>query len=171
MPKHNIMLKVNSHSSMKLASRALYVIVGVIVVVFGLFWLIGFNSPYIEDPNFNAPLFTDAVLVLMMLMTACSIALVAWSAVRDARIMGRGESRSNNIPVRKIGYAVAAGTAIIMLFTFIIGSSTPMDINGVKYADSFWLKASDMFILTSGTLIVAAIAAVVYGSTKYIRKP
>lgn len=46
-----------------------------------------------------------------------------------------------------------------------------MKINGADYTDTFWLKASDMFVATSLLMIVAAIAAVIYGATKYIRKP
>lgn len=155
----------------KLPSRVLYTIVGVVAVVFVMFWLIGYDRPYDEDPNFNAPLFTNAVLVLMIVMTVGGIALVAWSVVRNIRISGRGESYNNNIPVKKIGYCVAGGTAAVMLLTFLLGSSAPMRINGADFADVFWLKASDMFVSSSLILIAAAIVAVIYGSTKYIRRP
>ena len=57
----------------KLPSRVLYVLSGVTVLVFALFWLVGFNRPYDEDGNFNAPLFTDVLLVLMLLLTAGAI--------------------------------------------------------------------------------------------------
>ena len=46
-----------------------------------------------------------------------------------------------------------------------------MRINGLNYTDTFWLKASGMFVSTSLAMIFVAIAAVVYGATKYIRKP
>ena len=82
-----------------------------------------------------------------------------------------GERVVNNIPVRKIGLAVAAGTALMLLLTFLLASSAPMRINGLNYTDTFWLKASGMFVSTSLAMIFVAIAAVVYGATKYIRKP
>lgn len=155
----------------KLPSRVLYILIGVIALVFVLFWLIGFDRPYIDDPNFNEPMLTDVLMILMILMTIGGIAIVIWSLVHDMKISGKGDAYSNNIPVKKIGYYVAGGTFVILLLTFIIGSSSPMKINGADYTDVFWLKVSDMFVSSSILLIIAAIAAVIYGSTKYIRKP
>ena len=155
----------------KLPSRVLYVLVGLIVVIFALFWLIGYNRPFDEDGNFNAPLFTDVLLVFMLLRTAGACGVAVWSAIRSNKASGGGERVVNNIPVRMIGRCVAGGTALALVLTFLFGSSAPMKINGADYADTFWLKASDMFVATSLLMIVAAVGAVVYGATKYIRKP
>lgn len=155
----------------KLPSRVLYVLSGVTVLVFALFWLVGFDRPYEDDANFNAPLFTDALLVLMLLLTAGAIGVAAWSAIRSGKVNRGGERIVNNIPVRKIGLAVAVGTAVVLLLTFLSASSDPMRINGLDYTDAFWLKASGMFVSTTLMMILVAIAAVVYGATKYIRKP
>lgn len=154
-----------------LPSRILYVLVGICAVVFAMFWLIGYDRPYDEDPNFNAPLFTDLLLVVMILLLLFAVGVAVWSVWRSLRVVGKGESRSNNIPVRKISLVVAAGTFAVLALTFILGSSEPMTINGAKYDDALGLRLSDMFVSTSIVMIVAAIAAVVYGSTKYIRKP
>ena len=155
----------------KLPSRVLYVLVGLIVVIFALFWLIGYDRPFDEDGNFNAPLFTDVLLVFMLLLTAGACGVAVWSAIRSNKASGGGERVVNNIPVRMIGRCVAGGTALALVLTFLFGSSAPMKINGADYADTFWLKASDMFVATSLLMIVAAVGAVVYGATKYIRKP
>lgn len=155
----------------KFPSRVQYALVGVIAVVFVLFWLVGYNKPYDEDPNFNAPLLTDVLMVLMMLMVIGGIGLVVWSVARHLQIRGKADSMENNIPVKKIAYCVTGGTALVLLLTFLLGSSAPMLINGTTFADTLWLKVSDMFISSSLLLITVAIAAVVYGATKYIRKP
>lgn len=152
-------------------SRVLYILVGIIVLVFAMFWLIGYDRPYDEDPNFNAPLFTDLLLVSMLLILLFAIATAVWSIWRSFKVAGKGEKYSNNIPVRKIGVIVAVGTFAVMLLTFLLGSSTPMTINGAKYDDVLGLKISDMFVSTSLLMILAAIVTVIYGSTKYIRKP
>lgn len=144
---------------------------GIIVLVFALFWLVGFDRPYEDDGNFNAPLFTDVLLVLMLMLTAGAIGVAAWSAVRSGKVSGGGERVVNNIPVRKIGLAVAVGTVIMLLLTFLLSSSDPMKINGLNYTDTFWLRTSGMFVSTTLVMIFVAIAAVVYGATKYIRKP
>lgn len=155
----------------KLPSRVLYVLVGLSVVVFALFWLIGYDRPFDEDGNFNAPLLTDVLLVFMLLLTVGACGVAVWSAIRSNKASGGGERVVNNIPVRMIGRCVAGGTALALVLTFLFGSSAPMKINGADYADTFWLKASDMFVATSLLMIVAAVGAVVYGATKYIRKP
>ena len=154
----------------KLPTRLLYVLSGITVLVFGL-WLVGFDRPYEDDGNFNAPLFTDALLVLMLLLTVGAIGVAAWSAIRSGKVNRGGECVVNNIPVRKIGLTVAVGTAVMLLLTFLLASSDPMRINGLDYTDAFWLKASGMFVSTSLVMILVAVATVVYGATKYIRKP
>lgn len=155
----------------KLPSRVLYVLSGITVLVFALFWLVGFDRPYEDDANFNAPLFTDVLLVLMLLLTVGAIGVAAWSAARSGKVNRGGGRVVNNIPVRKIDLAIAVGTVVMLLLTFLLASSGPMKINGLNYTDTFWLRVSGMFVSTTLVMIFVAVAAVVYGATKYIRKP
>lgn len=154
----------------QISSRLLYVIIGLSGVVFLLFWLVGYDRPFDEDPNFNAPLFTDALLVLMLLIFLAAVAFAAWAVWRTLKVRGRGERMVNNIPVKRIGYTILVGLVVLLLVTFLIGSSAPMTINGVAYTDVFWLKAADMLINTTLVLILVAAGSVVYGATKYNRK-
>lgn len=162
--------KFTSQSTEKRSSTVLYSLIGLIVVVFALFWLVGFSRPYLDDPNFNAPLFTDALLVVSYLILAFAIGIAVWAVIRAVRTLGKGDRVVNNIPVRRISLTVGLGTAVMMILTYCLGSSAPMKINGSDFTDGFWLRMSDMFIITSLLLIVAAIAAVIYGATKYNRK-
>lgn len=162
----------------KLPARVLYILSGAIVVVFALFWLVGFDKPYDEDPNFTAPLFTDLLMALMIAMLAGSAAIIIWAVARHQvidrrhfRTANRKETHDNNIPARKLGYCVSGGTTAVLALTFALGSSEPMKINGTGFGDTLWLKMADMFVCTSAILILAAAIAVAYGSTKYIRKP
>ena len=45
-----------------------------------------------------------------------------------------------------------------------------MLVNGNDYNDWFWLKLSDMFVLASVLLLIAAIGVVLFGVTRYVRK-
>ena len=45
----------------RLSHAVLVVLVAITVVVFGAFWLVGFNMPFMDDPQFNAPLLTDLI--------------------------------------------------------------------------------------------------------------
>ena len=154
----------------KISSRALYLLVGIAMVVFVLFWLVGFDRPFEDDPNFNAPLFTNVLLVLMVLYLLLGIGFSVWSVVNLLRKRGKTEAVENGIPVKKIGYLVTGGVVVLLLLTFALGSTAPMKINGATYASSFWLRTSDMFIVTSLVMMLVAVAAVIYGATKYNRK-
>lgn len=154
----------------RLSIRLFYALVAVIVVVFALFWLVGFDRPFDNDPNFNAPLLADAVLVLMELLLLGAVGFTAWSVAHVLRVRGKADRLDNNIPTKRIGYGIIAGVAVLMVVGFLAGSSAEMTVNGLRYADTFWLKASDMFIFTSLVLMVAAVGAVAYGATKYVRR-
>lgn len=169
------MKRLNMHELRKwpterISTRALYLLVGVAMVIFVLFWLIGYDRPYEDDPNFNAPLFTNALLVLMVLYLLLGVGLAVWSVVSLLKKRGKTDAVENRIPVKKIGYLVTGGVFALLLLTFALGSTAPMKINGATYASSFWLRTSDMFIATSLLMLVVAAAAVVYGATKYNRK-
>ena len=94
----------------KRSSRVLYALVGLIVIVFALFWLIGFDRPFDDDPNFNSPLFTDALLIVTALILLFGIGLAVWSVVRSARTIGKSDRTVNNIPVRRISMTVLVST-------------------------------------------------------------
>lgn len=155
---------------MKSTYRILYILVAITAVIFLLFWLVGFNRPYDEDPNFNAPLFTNLLLVFIYLLMVGALGVTCWAVWRSLKIRGKGEKIVNNVPVKKIGYAVLGGTVAVLLLTFALASTTPIRVNGALYADNFWLRTTDMLVNTSLIMIVVAAGAVVYGATKYKRK-
>lgn len=154
----------------KLSSRVLCVIIALVCLLFALFWLVGYGRPYDDDPNFSAPLFTDAVIIFMEVLVVATACCAVWSLVRGLKIRGKGEKQENNVPVKKIGYSVTVGTVVLLAVTFLLGSSDPMSINGVPYTQVFWLKAADMLISSSLVLMVVAAGAMIFGATKYVRR-
>lgn len=63
----------------RLSHAVLVVLVAITVVVFGAFWLVGFNMPFMDDPQFNAPLLTDLVIVFVYIMLFLAVVAVALS--------------------------------------------------------------------------------------------
>lgn len=156
--------------SEQISRRVLYVLAALTAVLFVLFFLVDFNRPFDDDPSFNAPLFTDALLVWMCVLVVASVALALWSAVRAIR-MHRGENKVvDGIPAAKVAWSVAIATGSLLVFTLLFSSSACIVINGAAYTDTFWLRLSDMFINTSIILIVLAVAAVIFGTTRYSRR-
>ena len=73
-------------------------------------------------------------------------------------------------PAGRISYGTVALLLICMVLTFALGSSEPLKVNGADYTDTFWLKATDMFINTAIVLVLVALAAVGYGMSGYNRR-
>jgi len=161
---------IHNWSTERISQRVLYALVILAILVFGLFYLIGYDRPYDEDPNFNAPLFTDAVIILMIVLVLVTVAIAVWAVYSGLRKRGRADRLDNNIPVKKISYIVSVGTFVLLIFSFLIGSSSVMMINGKQFSDVLWLKVADMFIYASLILMFVALSAVVYGATRYYRK-
>ena len=154
----------------RLSQRLLYILVGVSAVVFALFYLVGYDLPFDENPDFNAPLFTDVLIVLMVLVLLLALGMIGFSAWRSHRSGSRQDAVVNGVPARKIVRITWLSTFGLLVIGFAVGSSTPMLVNGNDYNDWFWLKLSDMFVLASVILLIAAIGVVLFGVTRYVRK-
>lgn len=156
-------------SAEQISQQVFFILIGLAVVVFALFFLVGYDMPFLENPDFNAPLFTDVLIILMWLFLIGGVGLAVYSMVRDYR-GAKSEAVVNGVPVRRIFRITWLGTLAILVLSFLLGSSDPMLINGENYADWIWLKLSDMFVITSLLMLVAGIGAVCFGATRYIRK-
>ncbi len=154
----------------KLSKQVFYGIIALIVVVFSMFYLIGFHAPYWEDPDFNAPKMTNVMLVFMFLLFFVTICMAIWSVYSSLKKRGKGEKLYNGIPVKRNAYLVVSGTLLLLVCTFLLASSNPMSVNGKEYANVWWLKLSDMFICSSGILILIATGAVVFGASRNWRR-
>ena len=154
----------------QVSTRVLYVLVALAVVVFGAFFLIGYDVPYEDNSEFNAPLLTDVVLVFMYVLVFLAAILAVAAIAIGFKARGKSQGKVNNIPAAKIAWGTAGLLVASLLATFLSGSAEPVPVNGVPYTDVFWLKATDMFINTSLVLLAVAVCGVVFGLSGYNRK-
>ena len=167
---HSSKFNVPSNKSAEnISQRIFYLLIGLGILVFGLFFLVGYDMPFDENPDFNAPLFTDVLIVLMWLFLIGGVGLAIYSMIKGYRTM-KSEAVVNGVPVRRIFRITWLSLLAVLAVTFLLGGSDPMLINGENYADWLWLKLSDMFVVTSLLMLVAGISAVCFGGTRYIRK-
>lgn len=165
-----LLQKLKGHSTEWITNRLLYILVGFAALVFVCFWTIGFEMPDLQDPSVNAPLLTGLLITVLELFVLLAVCVLIWAGIRTLRL-GKGSGHiDNGINAWRISLSVAAGTVVVLLLTFLIGSTDPMRINGQLYRSWFWLKASDMFVVSSLILLLAAIACVIFGATRYNRK-
>jgi hypothetical protein len=108
-----------------------------------------------------SPFFADVMLGLMYLMVVAALGVTAYSVWHGMRTRRKGDDIINGVPAGKIGWCVAILLVVCLLVTFLLGSSSPVVTNGVKFTDVFWLKATDMFIYTSILLIIGCFASVI----------
>lgn len=150
---------------------ALLVVAG---LVFALFHLVGFDVPFEEDPQFNAPLLTDALLGVVFFILLLTV-LVLCLSVLYAQKTGKDEKKEeNNIPQRRIKIAAIAFTALLLGLSFAFSSSTIQDtLTGVAKT-TLWAKVSSMFVFTVTVLIIVLLMLVAYissGLNRKTRKP
>ncbi len=160
--------KRSYQSAGKLSRTVLYALLSLTAVVFLLFFFaVGFQMPYVDNPRFNAPLLTDVLLVFVALLAGCSLAAVVWAVVVAVRRRGRKPRTENGINVTKLSVAVSAVTIVLAVLSFAFGSAKPIIINASRYDTAFWLKAADMFVVSSLVLLLLAVALIVAG---YVRQ-
>ena len=154
----------------QLSSRIFYIVIAVSAVLFVLFRLVGYDIPYDENPDYNAPLLTGTLVGYMLVLVVATLALMVWGLLRSLKASSSENRVVNNVPARRIAVGVAAGFVCVLLLTLLLSDTTPVVVNGSQYTDSFWLRVSGMFVGTSILMTIAAVAAVVFGMTRNIRK-
>ena len=58
---------MRQYSTEKLSHRVLYVLTAVIAVVFCLFYFVGYDQPFEDNPEYNAPQFTGMLVGLSLI--------------------------------------------------------------------------------------------------------
>lgn len=150
-------------STDRLAGRVLALLTVLTALMFGAFFVVGYDMPYAEDPAFNAPLLTDTLLVYTYALCAVAVVVAVVSMVRGAALHGGSRYETNGVPSGRIALGVALLLVVTLVLTFVFGSSEPLPVNGKVYGDELWLKLTDMFIGTSAVLGLVAVALVAVG--------
>ena len=110
--------------------------------------------------SFVSPFYADVILVLMYVALVAAIGVSAYSVWHGLRNRRKGDDIVNGVPAGRIG-CVAIGLVVCLVVTFLLGSSSPVMTNGVRFADTFWLKTTDMFIYTSILLILGCFVSAI----------
>ena len=145
-------------------------LVAISAVVFIAFWSVGYDMPYEEDADFNAPLLTDMLLGFIYLLTVVAIGVTVYSIVHGIKTRGRQSLTENGVPAGRITIITWGVTFALLASTFALGSTDPIKVNGKDFCEGIWLRLSDMFIVSSGIMILLAIAAVAFGMSGYARR-
>ena len=154
----------------KVSGSVLAIAVALTAVVFGTFFMVGYDMPYAADPQFNAPLLTDALLCYTYALCTVAVVVAVASMVRGAICRSGSRYETNGVPSGRIAWFVAGLLVATLVATFAFGSAQPLVVNGKVFDDAGWLKLTDMFIGTSAVLGFVAVALVAVGVSGLSRR-
>jgi len=118
----------------------------------------------------ESPLFVDIALYTIYALIAAAVLLTGWSVVRGFMLYGGMKARGyeNGVPARRIAWLTGALLVVTLTLTWLTASTQPLYINGKTYDDAFWLRVSDMLIITA--LVLAVILVVLVVLSAFISK-
>lgn len=155
----------------KISKWTLWGLMGITILIFVLFMVVGYDTPYEENPKMKAPLLTDAVLGLCYAFTALAAILTVWSAVMQ---FTKGGSTNKDAGIAgKTGFFSAIALVVSLAIGIIVGitnSGERMLINGHDWNDPFAIILTDTSIISIAILMVLTIIAVVYSMVVKTKK-
>lgn len=153
------------------SQRVLRIIVMLTVVVYLAFFLIGYNHPYAEDPDFIEPRLTSVLIFFALLVVVLAVAVTAWAMLSDFRKRASLAKADRRLPTSRLVAIIVALIIAMMLVSYWVGSTAAITVNGKDYADTTKLRLADMFVFTSLALMaIAAVAAAVSTIRSQFRK-
>ena len=141
--------------SYKVSYYIFYVLIALILIVLGLFFMVGYNNPMGE---YNAPEHTETLLFLMYAMLAvCVLVTVLGGLAQFAASL-------KDDPKGAVKSLVAVALfAAVLIGAYVMGSEEPLTMaDGSQFTDVTMLKLSDMMIYAIYLLLgVTGIATLV----------
>ena len=152
----------------KIASIVYYVLLALSVVVFVLFFCVGFgNQESLPSGFYKSPQFTDLLMWWMYILVAiCGICTVVGA------VTAKGGKVDSQMPawgdtLAKVGLWLFVP---VLLVTWFLGSKAPIMTGTGLYEDAFWLQATDAIIYTVYVLLVVTVIALVASLSGVFKK-
>lgn len=152
----------------KIASIVYYVLLALSVVVFVLFFCVGFgNQESLPSGLYKSPQFTNLLMwwmyILAVICGVCTVvgAVTAKGGKVDSQMPAWGDT------LAKVGLWLFVPVLIISWF---LGSKAPLLTGTGLYEDAFWLQATDAIIYTVYVLLVVTVIALVASLSGVFKK-
>ncbi len=145
----------------KLSSWTLLVISIITVVVVGIFFGGGVVDPAAENKDY---VYTELLLnwtyLVFYITIIALVVLGVWQYVSVLRTNPKGAAMSLGVLVL---------FALMLIITYSMGDGTPLttlNADSQTYNTAFWLKCTDMWIMSSIVLFILILAAICWGTIK-----
>ncbi|MBR3531499.1 MAG: hypothetical protein IKN83_09050 [Bacteroidaceae bacterium] len=148
----------------KIAKYLLWTMMGISIVVFVLFFLVGFDTPFEDNPKYNNPKLTDAVLILSYALVIIAIVATIWSAIKQVTVGGNSTAKDKGIAGRTglIAVVILVVSLVIGLIVGFANKGETMLINGKDWNNPADIIITDTSMVSIIILGVVSIIAVIY---------
>ncbi len=148
--------------SYKMSYYALYACIAVILVVFAMFYFVGYNNPVGE---YNSPENTNAVIYLMYGMFAVCVAVTLIGAI--AQFLAALRDNPKGAIKSLIGLVLLVAVLVV---SYAMGSDASVMTGTGIYNDTFWLKITDMLMYSTYFLLAVATVGVLVNLTGIFKR-
>jgi len=150
-------------STEKLSSWVLKGLLALTIIVFALFFLVGFSRPYEADPAMVDPQFTDAVLWLCFILVIVTAILTVWSLVVQFRTGGSSvKEKGLAAHSGKIAVGALVLSVIVGLIVGFANQGENLLINGKLWNNPTDIVITDTCIVSIAILLVVTLLAFVF---------
>ena len=148
----------------KISKITLWVLIGISLVVMALFLLVGYNTPYEENPKQVDPVMTDLLLVWTYILIFATI-IITIGAVIYGFVNGANKSKHEDVGMASKAGLIGWGTLVVgVVIGLIVGIASKDEvllINGKDWNDPTDIILTDtsmiaILVLTIVTVIVTA---------------
>ncbi len=155
----------------KISSWLLKGLMAVIIIVFVLFFLVGYDTPYEENPNMVSPKLLDVVLVLCIALVIAAVIATVWSAVLKVT-QGSNKEREEGLIGRTglISGVAFIGSIVIGLIVGIVQKDQHLLINGKDWHEPVESIITDTSLVSIVILLVITLAALIYSMVTKVKK-
>ena len=142
-------------SSYMVSYYILYALFALIAVVLALFFGVGYNT--VNAAGLVEPQYTNALLYLKYALVAVTIILAVGAGLIQFFASLKDDPKS---AVKTVVALVLVAALVVVCYS--MGSAEPILVNGEPYAETGWLKVTDMFLYSMYALgVIATLATIV----------
>jgi hypothetical protein len=159
------MVIIEKSKEQKYADYVLWAIMAVSAVVLVIFFAWGYNTPYEENPDFIAPLFSDGLIILQIALIILCAFLMVGGAINSLTVGGKKNQELTTI-ADKVSNPIAWGTMVASLVVGVIYGVTfqneQMIINNKAWQNPTESIMADICIWSILILIAGTVVAGIY---------
>ena len=149
----------------KIAKIVLWSLIGISIVVMALFLLVGYDTPYEEDPKQVNPMMTDLLLIWTYILIFATI-IITIGAVIYGYVNGSNKSKHEDVGMASKAGLIGWGTLIVgVVAGLIVGFANKDEVMLINGKD--WNVPSDIILTDTSIIAIIVLTIVTIIATVY----